>query len=545
MKKLISIISAVILCLSVSLPAFADGVGPFIEEITAYVNKSGGARVYSYTEPENENDPWVLRPNGDKIPDKTKLSLTWYEIENDIIYYNIEYGSDKTGFVRASDLSMDLKPVEPKEENKYDSPLHFTVINKDGAKMYAGPGISYDELKILPLNTEIEALYADGFSYGTASTWSYTEYDGVSGWVHTGQDGFSFDFGIPVKYKEHPVSPLGKVIVCKKLNVYNRIDPWEVNYADALAGTLPAGTEFTFDVYYSHEGIVSVPVDCNGIKGWAQIESTYVASGNYMLPVDGWLMVTDSTALYKDDEMKPGKETGGKASQYEILPYDLSFREVLGDIDEDDEGFWESAYEEWYRVTVDGEKYWLRYGSEITGSPCLFSGGNFEIVPDGNDISVYREPDELSDVVGTIESGEKYISLFIYDRNSYIADENGDTDYDPLKSWSYVSYDGLRGWIHYPDGVYPEFEAAPVSPFITFAEPENSEDSAGDDDAASPGTFFENLFGNKDDKKDAGERNPLSPESPRKTIGGSITGAAVAVGLAVIGIVRARKKKKD
>lgn len=534
MKKILSVILALIMCAALALPAFADGMGPFMEEITAYVNKEGGAEIYDYSAPDHEGDPYFLKPTGKKIPDKTKLSLTWYTEENDELWYNVEYDDGNYGFIRAAELSLDLKPVEPKEKNKYDPPHHFTVINKEGAKLYAGPGLSYEELAVLPEGTEIEALYADGYDYGSFSSWSYIEFEGKSGWVHTGQFGSAFDFAIPVKYHEYSSSPLGKIYVLKDLEVYDRIDWWE----GEVAGTIPAGAQVSFDCYYNHEGSSLAPVSYDGIEGWVKTENVYLRSDKYMSAVDGWLMVTDSTRLYEDDNLKPGGDTGATVDSYRILPYDLAFREYLGEHSDNIEDYWNSAYEEWFRVTVDGEKYWLRYGTEITGDPCIFTGSYLQKTPGNLTLTVYEEPDDSSFEVCEIKAGEEYINLFNFDKNQFAF--GGDDEYDSLEDWYYIEYEGQRGWIHYGGDDHPEYLASLSEPVITFAE-----DTASATDESSPAGLLESIFGKKDDKKDGGEDNPLAPESPRKTITGSVIFAAVAVVLAVIGISRARKKKEE
>ncbi len=537
MKKAISVFLALVMCAALALPAFADAVGPFMEEITAYVNKKGGAKLYNYGEPDDEEGEWDLIPDGTKIPDKTKLTLLWPEVEDDDTYYYVDYG-EEGGYVRASDLSMDLKPVEPKEENRYDPPRHFVVLNADGAKLYAGPGISYEELTVLPEGTEIEAEYADGYDDGSVSTWSYTTFDGVSGWVHTGQDGFSEDFGIPVGYYEYAQSPLGEIYVRTGMNYYDKMWWWD---DDEPAGEIPADTELSFDRYYRHQGETIVPVNYDGSQVWIRLEDAYFLQESYMSAIDGYLINYGEPALYEDDNLQPGDRTDKEMPVNEIIPYDWAFRDVLGDYDKDDEEYYDSPYEDYYRVLLDGEYYWVRYGSEIGEEVCTFNGSYIEAAPEGVSVTVYAEPDDTSEELAVINPEEQYTCLFSYDKNDYYEDENGEVDYDPLANWYYVDFDGVRGWIHYGEEEYPAYLPALTAPVVTFGEAAETASATDDgNDNSEGGGFLSNLFG----KKDGGDGS-LEPESPRKTIGGSIAFAAVAVVLAIFGISRARKKKED
>ena len=550
MKKATAIILALIMCAALALPAFADGMGPFYSEITAYVSKKGGAAIYDYL--DNDNDEWSLQPTGEKIPYQTELILTWNTIDDDELYYSVKY-NDESVYVRGADLSVDSSPIAPKEKNKYDPPIHFVVINEDGAVMRAGPNEIYDEITTLPKGTEIEAAYADGHGDGGndgeedegITSWSYTTYDGESGWVHTGQEDFCYDFAIPVKYKEMGQSPLGEFVALEDVNVYRQIDFWD---NDEVLTVIPAGTRGSFDCYYyGHHGEISFPYEYNGEDGWVVIENSWLAPDNIMITRDGYIMVTDSLDLYEDDDLTPGENLSETVEPYQIIPYDYAFRNVLGDYDRDDEEYWDSPYEQWFRVTVDGKKCWVCFGSETNGDPVLFYSGSYEKY--SGDIDIFEEPDVDSAPVGSIPKDSKYINLFNYDRNDYYEDENGDTVFDRSLSWEYVDYNGTRGWIHFEDEEYPDYIYGLVDPVLTLGEDDASpagNTETGDDegdgtDDNSPGGFLENLFG----KKDEDENNPLAPESPRKTIGASIAGAAVAVVLAIIGISRARKKKEE
>ena len=105
-----------------------------------------------------------------------------------------------------------------------------------------------------------------------------------------------------------------------------------------------------------------------------------------------------------------------------------------------------------------------------------------------------------------------------------------------------MEYNGQRGWIHYESDVYPDYIPSLNSPRISLTGEESDEPG---DEGNGPGGFLENLFGKKDDKNDGDDNNPLAPESPKKTITGSLCFAAVTVILAAIGIARARKKKEE
>ncbi len=542
MKKLLAIITALMLCLTLALPAFADASGPFISEISAVVAKKGGAEVYNW-DYEVEDD--VLIPTGEKFPEGAALVLSWESfVKGELYYYAYERGADLNdentldGFVKVSDLDMDLSPVQPKEENAYENPVHFIVTNKDGAGLYEGPSFAYKTIKTLSEGTEIEALYADGYGIGIYPNWSYTEVDGSKGWVCTGD---SLYFGKEVKYHEDVPSPAGRAVTLEEVPLYKQALADE----DRVAAKIPAGTELKYNIYY--KGINAEPmalVEYAGKKGWIELSIAYPSS-DLLSFSDGYLMVADRLTLYEDDDLRPG-ESVSSVEPYTIIPYDAFFSRHPGKSADD------GVYENCYRVTVDGEKYWVIFGSELGAKEIPYFGGFLYTVakdaPHG--ITLYASPDD-AEPIGEIEQGETFVSLFNVDFNTYYEDE----EYDPDKDWNYIEYDGARAWIHYDYEICGEISTltpALPDPLKQYGEAENSiEEALNEIDDLDD--IFEQFFGLGDDDDDArepedgdGDVDPgRAKRSTRSALVRPLVYAAAVSAIAAFGIVRAKKKKPE
>ena len=229
------------------------------------------------------------------------------------------------------------------------------------------------KIKTLPLGTQIQATHGNGFDYGSYPAWSYTTVDGVSGWVHTEQNLECFDFGCPVKYRDIANAPLGEAVVTQEAELHDVLD----DYNARTLATIPAGTKLTFDTYYLSEMGYQMYglVEYQGKEGWVCLRDGYNTYNHTMYNVDGYLCLTEEMALFEDDDLQPGERLSITADPM-IVPYDWFFNKALGPVDE-----WgylgesDEAYEQWFRVNIEGNNLWLRFGSELGSELIPFSGG--------------------------------------------------------------------------------------------------------------------------------------------------------------------------
>ncbi len=514
MKKFISLTLVLIISFALVIPAFADGVGPFITEITARVINKNGAKAFLYSdsleyeEEYGESDFAEAGYSSVMIPYMTELRFydsSDSEELSDTPYFLTEYNGESV-YVKGSDVSV--TPVKPREENRYDPPLHFVVLSEEGEPLRSGPSNVSDILEIIPEGTEIEAVYSDvppnpDETPGDYSVWSYTVYNGKSGWVNTGEEGTFGRFGKPVKYKEKACSPVGDYYAIDDIKLKDEPDPW--NFEDAI-GTIPAGTKGKFDYYvtYDHYGSLFVYLEYNGVKGWASFGGREVAHDNLMINRYGYMLVTDTMKLYKDDNLKPGEDSGKTVEPNQIIPFDYSYRKETGET-----GY---SYNTFCRVTVDGEQYWACI------SDLFYKFNGCDLLKAKTDIDVYSGNNDEAEKLGTIPAGAVFLSLFTF---------------------NYVAYEDLRGWIFDIDNydyvnisgdllITPDEEGIKAA-LEKYCKP-NSTGSDGVDEAQ---------------ETTASEANPLAPESPNKTVIACVAAAAAAVVIASVGIARARKKKEE
>ena len=434
-NKLLALLLAVLLCLSIPTVAFADGEGPHFSEINATVEKESGIPFYNYDYDNPDEKEWALKPTGVTIPKGTALTLNGEFDEDGVLYFSLEY-QDEYGYVRKDDVRMELTEVAPADENAYAAPRHYVVVAQDGAQVHKGPGNAFDVVKTLPRGKEITVTHADDLSPDDGySIWDYSPE--ARGWVQTGDDREGdVVFAQSVKYKESSRTPLGTVKTRKETPVYAKIsDAWNEEESTPLA-TIPAGEELTFELYYNNYAYVTY----QGKTGWLPLWS------NVEAPVDGYLMTMESKPLYKEAAVNETTGTGKTVEAYQILPYDLSVeKSIVEGLEPGDEDFYEQPYDTWYRVTVDGTQYWARFNSETNRDPLVFYYGRKSVVAETSNLLLFEEPDTSSQRIGKIPGEAQMIELFDY----YISEEEAPESTEKERNWHYVVYGDLRGWTCY------------------------------------------------------------------------------------------------
>ena len=547
MKKALTIVLSVILCLlSIAVPVSAAGKKTDSSGIKATIKNKNGAKLYECEYEDDESFDLVYTPTGSKIPAKTELFLSYQgeyyaeaqdpDAEGSDKYWEVEYKGE-TGLVKFSDLSLELNPVTPPKSLEGKT-YRRMVVSDSGAAVYEGPSKVFDEVDTIEPGTEIEiTVYDEIFA-------AYVDYDGVSGWI---VDYFS-DLGSLVK--DHEGEDLqGHALTLKKSNLYSSVD------CEKKIGTIPTGTELTFDVYCSELGNVKARVEYKGKTGWINMDSNS-GDTNIMYDVAGYLMLTAPKGYYFDEDLQPGEE-GFEALEvdYQLIPYDWYYTEQLPG-DSDDE--WDTVFNTWYRIDYSGDYVWLCFSSGEESYPALRSvdSGETRKLAGSKSIPLYDKPESGAKKTGKINPGDEYI--FILSRY----------DYEKEIGWEYVNINGKNLWAKYSGDDFNEvtFEATgradlseiegvpvPHYPDAQEAEEETAEEIILEETKEEKG-FLGRLKGKKNatkglDDEDAGEEpeadaNAESAAAKKKSTGGIIAGAAVAAAV-IIGVTRARKKKEE
>ncbi|MBR4728367.1 MAG: hypothetical protein IK080_10815 [Clostridia bacterium] len=524
LNKLLALLLAVLLCLSIPTVAFADGEGPHFTALKATVEKEGGIPIYSY-DYEDSGDEWLLKPKGITIPQGTELTLTGEFDEDGVLYFWLEY-QDEYGYVRKDDVHLDLSEIAPADENAYAAPRHYVVVDPNGAEVHSGPGNSFEVVKTLPKGKEITVTHADDLSPDDGySIWDYTP--DARGWVQTGDDrGGEVAFAKSVKYRESTRTPLGTLKTREDTPFYANInDSWSEDGETQPLGTVPAGEELKFDLYFREFAYVTYQGKTGWLPLWKNVEA----------PVDGYLMTLESRPLYKEAAVNENTGTGKKIEAYQIVPYDLEVEisEQEG-LEPGDGEFYSQPYDTWYRVTVDGAQYWTRFNSETSKQPLEFYSAVKRRVAETSNLLMYETPDIDSQRIGKIPGEEQLIELFDY----YISEDETPELPDRERNWHYVAYGDLRGWSRYDYDQVEWVNDDMIYSLSSFLEnPEKNEITEQLMPTTSKATAAETTVPNKTDG------DGMAVKAPARTIILGCVAAAVILAL-VAGVTVALIKKR-
>ena len=182
MKKIAAFLLTLLLCVSLPLALQAAAEEPYFEPIKATVSNKNGATVYEYIDYERP-DP-VAVPQGRTLPRGTTVTLVGEEPLDRVTYYRFADGDDFY-LLSEKDLLFQLRSVAPQEENRYDPPQHFVVLNAQGLELLDGPGTLYPSLGKVPKGAVVTATHADALDKDPYdeetlfSVWSYVTYNGL------------------------------------------------------------------------------------------------------------------------------------------------------------------------------------------------------------------------------------------------------------------------------------------------------------------------------------------------------------------------------
>lgn len=442
---LVKLILGLFLVLS-PIVANADMGAPSTAEYEVTVSNVEGASLYDY----NGN---VIAT----IPYDTKLTILFEYTDNKgVLYGSVEY-DDKSGEIKLSETKAVADSIKLEDFEKFDTPKKLYVF-REGCYLYSGPSVSYDKLseEEIPVGTTLEYQYYN-------EVWAYVEYDGKEGWVYIYPYYEVYD-GVEAAVADVATKD-SKVLTINKITTLYK-EP--STGSETISVSIPAGEEVEYKYSFSSDphGIM-VYVVYNGVEGWLNIVSSSfygTSESDFTAAVKqdcSSIFVLSETSLYSERENKDSKVKKTIPANTEV-----SFDYVI------------YLDESWYRVSYDGDDYWLYIDDDNSDNYELFYGyvSNYKTK---KEVTIYESSSSSSNSLGKIKSDVSISSKY----SRYI---DGAT-------WLYVVYDGVTGWVSTDSMEYIDSsEVCDVTYEEETKEDEKDEDTTGSEDKGS--SFGLNLF---------------------------------------------------
>ncbi|MBR4728366.1 MAG: hypothetical protein IK080_10810 [Clostridia bacterium] len=558
LKRLAALALAILLCLGCVVTAFADMDSPSFSELEAYVNNENGITFYT-SQRNPETDRYEPMPTA-TIPNGTKLTLrgTYYDYDDDgreetgadALYSTTYLGEN--GYVRGGDVSFNAVAVTPKESWKFSKPDELVVINPDGVPMYSGPDTLFERLStVIPYGADIVCEYGNTGEYSDASWtsgWSYTTYNGTSGWVETPQYGNAYNFA----YRES-----GESLVVEPVQLYASIkDAYESGWGEEDEQPkpiveVPAGAFVTYDIVYRGAKRDFGYVTYQGKTGWMLVQDGFNGPGTEQVirKSEGYLMVTAPKGVPVYGSIGDvDSKTGETIPAYEILRYDYAGMVDFTEYDDNWEPIGEEDCWTWYRVRRDGKQVWVR-GNEWDHDKddlSVFWHVSKEKVLSKNGMILYAQPRTQAEQLALIPTGATIRTEFDWSERfvDYGSEEN--------VTWYYGVYDNHFGWVRVQGDKeeflenldqnlnYDELDREILLPANVKAALE-AEETAAQTTTAQAG---EETTAPAADAAAAADSKAVKA-SPRMIIIGCVAAAGILALVAVVTVALIQKRKKD
>ncbi len=516
MKKIIGIILTLTLALSCSVLAFGDAGGPPAISYDVTVSNKSGAEVFDVVD-------WIEETYASQdiiIPYGTQITVVAeYSFKDTLM---LQFSRDDTwGFIKASDVTLKKAVVGIEETVKNKNPETKIVLEENKVKLYAGPGLAFEEIATLDYGTRFSSEYAhksqaiEGEDYVEAPEWAYVTVDGNTGWVHV----IPFQSYLGTELE----TPKTVIVMHDKVPLYAKpyFEDIKEEEKDVLNSSIKKGTVLSYKIvtngYYNQYCFV----EYDGVEGWIlnNVEECDIdkpcnlAVENF----DGLFINSDNVDIYEDCTF--ASKVIANLPKGTVLPTDLEWREVTpSGVEEDGEDF--GMITIWFHAEYEGKQGWVPkhqddYASVIQGFP------NFTRIKE--ETPLYISPDKHSQVLVKIPAEEKLISYF------WLDDNDGNF-------MEYTEYNGLRGWFATSDNT--EYVIDPVDRKAPFGvEPvSNSLTEIKQGEVEAPNIQSPN--------EEAETATTHAKETNPETIKYASIGAAVFLLVAAVAIVVVIKKKK-
>lgn len=184
MKKIVSLMIAALLMLSLGLPAFADTDGAGFDDWIVVCGPAG----YSFEDELYDEDSDTITKVQAKLKPGTKLHVEDYLFDTkEYRLWNQDWteGSGQSGTVYVKEKDLDKyfigkkKPVREDMGEKQKKETTCVVTPKVGLMLRQGPNKAYPAYKTIPYGTKLTYRYVydnDG------QNWAYVTYKGQAGW---------------------------------------------------------------------------------------------------------------------------------------------------------------------------------------------------------------------------------------------------------------------------------------------------------------------------------------------------------------------------
>lgn len=493
-KKIFSLVFALIICLACTAPAFADG-GGYFTPFTATVETQTGTVLYDRVW-SSDMTRSIMRPMAVFVPNGTNLLVTGEREFEGEIYLAVEY-NDFNAYVQRSKVTIMRDSVG--DDLAFPTALErkIAIINKNGVALRKGPSLVYDKAleENIPYGTEISYTQTNSQSEDDAQ-WAYTEYKGTKGWVYIFQNEIEdiYDCAHILDDKDFYTGSL-------EILTDGAFLTESAYYASPkVVSDIPAGTVMSFKYFYENlDYSISVFVEYNGIKGWLHtMSSKYKVAlgekgGIYVLSEKGLPMYENPIDTDAKVIATLPKNTNLAVDKHYWFA-DFSKDSIVVD--------------RWMHVEYNGTQGWVY--SKDASEYCYMDNAYDIKVNLSQGLKIYAEPDTNSKVLSNIPKDETLTC--VYEIESKKDDNNA--------YWSYISYKGTNGWVF-----ATEEEASYV---------ENSQ------------KFLDTPFGAEKIKRRIAEKSPeLKDSLPTVAIIGICAAAAIIVIAAIIIVTVKIKKKKE
>ncbi len=481
MKKISSLLLALILILCLAVPAFADmGAPEFIEYNATVSNPDGVKDLYG----EDVTIPYgaQVRVTGE------------YGDECRVIYGNGYYSVDKNDLTASDDGSPASKP------QKYDSKTTLIVMSEKGTEIKKGHGYAYETIATIPEGTEFTVSSGDSSSVFNG-TWSWVSYDGNEGWVYTYP--YDYDCGIAVK-AERENGRLGRVTVLadgmrlmKEPGYYPTPEEApERDDTEFIGDVVPVGTVLTYSYYMPSPQRTIVYTEYNGVKGW-------FLEGDSENDLYTSMTTADSIShLYVEEKLDMTQEPFGEGEVISSVPAGegvasyCSAYKVINTADGSDAkpvtnkyGYLSYDYEtaaqiSTFFVTYSGKAGWIT--APYDDIDCIKYIEWMTVFNSDEELKFYADED-MTEELGTIPAGENFVEITRFYENNKIK-----VAYDKQIGYVYdnARFDFREGdakeneMIIFGKEIKEDFSFLPEDAEIT--EPETEEPDIGEPKTADP-----------------------------------------------------------
>ncbi len=471
-NKIKLFIIALIGLFTLPLIAKADVGAPENYRYHVIISNQKGAAMYD----------WETKKIGVTIPFDTKIEVMFESTMNEELYLDVSY-KNNYGYIKAKDVKVYEEEIDFSQMTENKSQEQYYTLEK--TDMYKGPSTVYGKIdKTIPAGEIID------YTYKSADTWSYVEYEGTKGWVYS------------YFYTESEIIPNNLAIVAKDDENRLFIIPEEAELhktqkADSeVIKTIKGGKEYIYKYQKNLKDLnTAYYIEDGDTKGWV-INKNPIDNKPPVLDVRGneapfVIMVKEGLQAYKEhNDEKPIKNLTIPYLTYVIPIYSYTYKTSGSN----------ASYLLYKKTLIKYEDkfYWIDH----TTDDIVY--GDQAIIKTKKAAKLYKEH-ELETSSLEIPKGTELTTL--------------------MNVWRYsdaiylVEYEGTKGWLKDLDIEIVKYIETEIE---VNNDPLNPEEE-------------------KENKKNEKEEQNFTP----KTIAILCVGGAVVLGLLAIVMIKLINKKKD